>query len=207
MVNETERKLYKMIEQIPVTKDNRKQITEIKRAVQAKEYKDALAKLKELNDEQNKEKEEEEFLVEEVDEGKFPAKLRNPELERIYMGLLLENPKSISRYYYVYRECYFEDDDVLNVYKSVLFTEGGKYTPEVAKDGFNFAKDSEEVYKFKNELTLRTITSTINDQDRFVEVIYNDVITHDAFTVLLNDFKEAMEKSQVTYQGYRYFAK
>ena len=45
------------------------------------------------------------------------------------------------------------------------------------------------------------------DQDRFVEVIYNDVITHDAFTVLLNDFKEAMEKSQVTYQGYRYFAK
>ena len=37
--------------------------------------------------------------------------------------------------------------------------------------------------------------------------IYNDVITHDAFTVLLNDFKEAMEKSQVTYQGYRYFAK
>ena len=65
----------------------------------------------------------------------------------------------------------------------------------------------EEANKFKNELTLRTITSTINDQDRFVEVIYNDVITHDAFTVLLNDFKEAMEKSQVTYQGYRYFAK
>ena len=36
MVNETERKLYKMIDQIPVTKDNRKQITEIKMAVQAK---------------------------------------------------------------------------------------------------------------------------------------------------------------------------
>ena len=170
MVNETERKLYKMIEQIPVTKDNRKQITEIKRAVQAKEYKDALAKLKELNDEQNKEKEEEEFLVEEVDEGKFPAKLRNPELERIYMGLLLENPKSISRYYYVYRECYFEDDDVLNVYKSVLFTEGGKYTPEVAKDGFNFAKDSEEVYKFKNELK-----RNVRDKNYDLEKVYTDL--------------------------------
>ncbi len=71
---------------------------------------------------------------------------------------------------------------------------------------FSF-ENFEEANKFKNELTLRTITSTINDQDLFVEVIYNDVITHDAFTVLLNDFKEAMEKSQVTYQGYRYFAK
>ena len=71
---------------------------------------------------------------------------------------------------------------------------------------FSF-ENFEEANKFKNELTLRTITSTINDQDCFVEVIYNDSITHDAFTVLLNDFKEAMEKSQVTYQGYRYFAK
>ena len=153
MVNETEKKLYEIIDQIPVTENNRKKITEIKMAVGAGEYKEALAKLKELNDEDEKALEEEdENLLEENEEGMFPTKLKNPELERIYMGLLLENPKSISRYYYVYRECYFEDDDVLNVYKSVLFTEGGKYTPEIAKDGFNFSKDSEEVYKFKNQL-------------------------------------------------------
>ena len=171
MVNETERKLYEIIDEIPVTEDNRKKITEIKLAVKAGEYKEALAKLKELNDEKKKEQEkEEENFVEENEEGMFPSKLKNPELERIYMGLLLENPKSISRYYYVYRECYFEDDDVLNVYKSVLFTEGGKYTPEIAKDGFNFAKDSEEVYKFKNELK-----KNVRDKNYDMEKIYTEL--------------------------------
>ena len=171
MVNETERKLYEIINQIPVTEDNRKKITEIKMAVQAGDYKDALAKLKELNDEDKKQlEEEEENPVEENEEGMFPAKLKNPELERIYMGLLLENPKSISRYYYVYRECYFEDDEILNVYKSVLFTEGGKYTPEIAKDGFNFAKDSEEVYKFKNELK-----RNVMDKNYDMEKVYTDL--------------------------------
>ena len=171
MVNETEKKLYEIIDQIPVTEDNRKKITEIKMAVQAGEYKEALAKLKELNDEDKKKsEEEEENPVEENEEGMFPSKLKNPELERIYMGLLLENPKSISRYYYVYRECYFEDDEILNVYKSVLFTEGGKYTPEIAKDGFNFSKDSEEVYKFKNELK-----RDVRDKNYDMEKIYTEL--------------------------------
>ena len=171
MVNETEKKLYEIIEQIPITEENRKKITEIKLAVRTGDYKEALAKLKELNDEEKKEQEkEEEIPVEEINEGMFPAKLRNSELERIYMGLLLENPKSISRYYYVYRECYFEDDEVLNVYKSVLFTEGGKYTPEIAKDGFNFAKDSEEVYKFKNELK-----KNVRDKNYDMEKIYTEL--------------------------------
>ena len=171
MVNETEQKLYEIIDQIPVTEDNRKKITEIKLAVQAGKYKDALTKLKELNDEEeNQLEEEEDNPLEENEEGMFPAKLKNPELERIYMGLLLENPKSISRYYYVYRECYFEDEEILNVYKSVLFTEGGKYTPEIAKDGFNFAKDSEEVYKFKNELK-----KNVRDKNYDMEKVYTDL--------------------------------
>ena len=171
MVNETEKKLYEIIDQIPVTENNRKKITEIKMAVGAGEYKEALAKLKELNDEDEKALEEEdENLLEENEEGMFPTKLKDPELEHIYMGLLLENPKSISRYYYVYRECYFEEDDVLNVYKSVLFTEGGKYTPEIAKDGFNFSKDSEEVYKFKNQLK-----KDVRDKNYDMEKVYTDL--------------------------------
>ena len=192
MVDETERKLYEIINQIPVTEDNRKKITEIKMAVQAGDYKDALAKLKELNDEDKKQlEEEEENPVEENEEGMFPAKLKNPELERIYMGLLLENPKSISRYYYVYRECYFEDDEILNVYKSVLFTEGGKYTPEIAKDGFNFAKDSEEVYKFKNELK-----RNVMDKNYDMEKVYTDL--KKLFTLrgayLINPVKNIQDK-------------
>ena len=170
MENETEKKLYEIINQIPVTENNRKQIIEIKMAIQMGEYKEALAKLKELNKKHSEEETDESEIIEESEEGLFPAKLKNPELEKIYMGLLLENPKSISRYYYVYRETYFEDDDVLNAYKSVLFTEGGKYTPEIAKEGFNFAKDSEEVYKFKNQLK-----KNVRDKNYDMEKIYTDL--------------------------------
>ncbi len=171
MVNETEKKIYDIIDQIKVTENNRKKIVEIKLAIQAGEYKEALAKLKELREEdKNQIEEEDQNPIEENEEGIFPAELRNPNLEKIYMGLLLENPKSISRYYYVYSECYFEDDEILNVYKSVLFTEGGKYTPEIAKDGFNFAKDSEEVYKFKNELR-----KNVRDKNYDMEKVYTDL--------------------------------
>ena len=41
---------------------------------------------------------------------------------------------------------------MLNIYKSVLFNEGSKYSSEKAKDKFNFSKDSEEVYELKNKL-------------------------------------------------------
>ncbi len=170
MVNETEKKLYEIIDQIPITEENRKKIKEIKLAVQNGEYKEALVKLKELNDENKEQEDVEVENIEEKEEGVFPPKLINKELEYIFMGLLLENPKSIARYYYIYKECYFEDDNILNVYKSVLFTEGAKYTPEVAKDGFNFAKDSEEVYKFKNELK-----KNVRDKNYDMEKIYIDL--------------------------------
>ena len=164
-MTETEKNIYEMIEQIPITEKNKKKMAEIKLAVQNGEYKDALTKLKELNNENEEESEEIQEIKkikeqqgeqgkkkQEISEGIFPEELSNPELESIYMGLLLESPSTISRYYFLYKECYFEDDKILNVYKSVLFTEGGKYTPEIAKEGFNFAKDSEAVYNFKKEL-------------------------------------------------------
>ena len=166
MTSESEKRIYDMINQIPVTEKNKKKIDEIKLAVQMGDYRSALTKLKELSTEED----EEDFIEEtekENNDGIFPEKLSNPDLEYKYMGLLLENPKSISRYYYLYRECYFEDDKILNVYKSVLFTEGGKYTPEIAKDGFNFSKDSEEVYRFKNELK-----KNVRDKNYDMEKIY-----------------------------------
>ena len=169
MNNDSEKKIYDIINQIPITPKNRKKIEEIKLAVQMGEYRVALTKLKELNKE-SEEEDEEEDVEEENLEGIFPKALSNLELEYKYMGLLLENPKSISRYYFLYRECYFEDDKILNVYKSVLFTEGGRYTPEIAKDGFNFSKDSEEVYRFKNELK-----KSVRDKNYDMEKVYEEL--------------------------------
>ena len=48
---------------------------------------------------------------------------------------------------------YFESDVLLNIYKSVLFTDGEAYAPEKAKDGYNFAKEGGNVYETK--ITLR----------------------------------------------------
>ena len=166
MNEETEKKLYDIINEIPVTDKNQKQIDEIKIAIKMGEYKEVIAKLKKLNEEDEDDEEEEIEIVEEP-EGIFPKQLQNQDLEYKYMGLLLENPKSISRYYFLYNECYFEDDKILNVYKSVLFTEGGKYTPEIAKEGFNFSRDSEEVYRFKNELK-----HNVEDKGYDMEEIY-----------------------------------
>lgn len=153
MDDEKAKKIYEIIDQIPVTEENISKIQEIKTLVGLGEYRQALVMLKEMTNAEEKEKQEE-IETENIEESDelFPERLSNQDLEEKYIGLLLENPKAISRYYFIYRECYFEDDEILNIYKSVLFTEGGKYTPEVAKDGFNFSKDTEESFKLKYKL-------------------------------------------------------
>ena len=172
MVNETEKKLYEILNQIPITEKNKEKIQDIRMAIQDGDYKEALSKLQELDDEIEEKLKEQTRLKEESEETEeaFPAKLRNTEKEHIYMGLLLENPKSISRYYFLYDECYFQDNKILNIYKSILFTEGGKYTPEIAKEGFSFSIDSEEVYRFKNELR-----RNVRDKDYDMEKIYTEL--------------------------------
>lgn len=84
--------------------------------------------------------------------GKYPKILENENLERIYLGLLLNNPKLIQKYYILHENCFFENEMHLNIYKSVLFTEGAEYTPEIAKNGFNFAQVSSEMYALKEKL-------------------------------------------------------
>ena len=157
MGDETENTIYEIVNQIPITEENREQVEEIKHAVKMKNYKRALLKIEELNNERNvqKEKQERKKAEEKMEKNReviFPKELSDEHLENTYMGLLLENPKSISRYYFLFKECYFEDEKILNIYKSVLFSEGAGYAPEVAKEGFNFSKDSEAVYKLKDKL-------------------------------------------------------
>ena len=61
----------------------------------------------------------------------------------------------------------FEDPEMLNIYKSILYNEGSKYSSEKAKDRFNFSKDSEEVYELKNKLV-----ESVKDKDYNIEKIY-----------------------------------
>ena len=51
MVNETEKKLYEILNQIPITEKNKEKIQDIRMAIQDGDYKEALSKLQELDDE------------------------------------------------------------------------------------------------------------------------------------------------------------
>ena len=157
MEEEKIKKIYEILNNIEVTSKNENIIDEIRKELLNEDYIGALKKIDKLSKIQKQSKEQESELDRDDDDdekmvGIYPQKLSNPELEYTYMGLLLTDPKLIVKYYFVFEDCYFEDDDILNLYKSVLFTEGAAYASEAAKRGFNFSRDSEQVYKLKNEL-------------------------------------------------------
>lgn len=168
------KKIYEILNSISITSENENVIEEIKEELLNKDYIEALNKIEKLNQMQKEEKTEKENQKQEKkkeeEEGKYPKKLSNKELEQTYMGLLLSEPKSIVKYYFLYEECYFEDEEVLNVYKSVLFTEGGSYTPEIAKKDFNFAKDSEKLYHFKSELKEKVANKKYDMEKIYIEL-------------------------------------
>lgn len=118
------------------------------------------------------EEEEKEYTFEnEGNVEKYPKELRNIELEKIYIGLLLQEPKLIVRYHILFDNCYFESDSLLNIYKSILFTEGGDYTPERAKEKFNFSKEVEGIYQQKYQLK-----KYVEGKDYNMEKIYTDLM-------------------------------
>ena len=103
-------------------------------------------------------------------ESVFPEKLRDEELEKTYIGLLLNNPKLIVKYYLLFEECYFDDQSLLNIYKSILFTEGGKFTPEIAKKGFSFSVDNNETYKLKQKIKFEVSEANSNPEKVYIEL-------------------------------------
>ena len=169
-------KIYQLLNNIKVTKQNEKYVNEIKDLVATGNYFEALKKMRELKDKEDeikKGQENEEIENEEVDDvedNTYPKQISNIELEKIYIGLLLENPKLISKYYFLFEICIFEDPEMLNIYKSILYNEGAKYSSEQAKNRFNFSKDTEEVYELKHKLL-----QGVKNKDYNIEKIYTEL--------------------------------
>lgn len=151
------------------------------------------------NNEENTETEEdfnntEEMIINNNDEEKetgekYPKALENENLEYVYIGLLLNHPKYITKYYFLYDICLFENQELLNVYKSVLFFEGAEYTSELAKKGFNFSKDSADVYQYKQKIKMDVANKKYN-----MEKIYVDL--KKLFIIRKNYLQEPMEEIQ-----------
>lgn len=164
-------RLNDLIDRIPVTDENKEEIKEIKRMLSEGNFKDALERMKKLSykpqDETKKARKKEK---KEKKENEYPKKLSSPELESQFIGLLLENPKLIVRYHFLYEECFFEDSELLNIYKSVIFTEGAAYSSEAVKNGFNFSRSTEAVYQLKLKLKEEVAGKNYN-----VEKIYREL--------------------------------
>ena len=171
--------VYEMLKTIKITDENKNYINEIEELLNSENYLDAFNKMKELKQKEleakdkNKKKKNKNLDVatdSEEDSIKYPKQLSDPELEQIFIGLLLENPKLISKYFFLFDSCYFEDDEMLNIYKSILFNEGSKYASEKAKEHFNFPKDNEDVYILKSKLI-----NLVSDKDYDIEDIYTEL--------------------------------
>lgn len=172
MNEETKRKIEKLLNQIPINESNIDAVEEVKQYLMNQNYIEALKKLEEIvNQGKEKKKEIEEVPLKrekkEEKTGIYPEKLTDKELERTYIGLLLTNPKFIVKFYFLRKDCYFEDAELENIYKSILFTEGGAYSSEAAKKDYNFARDTEKSFKLKSELK-----NEVRDKDFNMEKIY-----------------------------------
>ena len=96
----------------------------------------------------------------------MPKQLTDEKLEYIFVGLLLNNPKALSVYYFVYEDCQFGREDLENLYKVVLFKEGEAYAPAIAKEKYTLPVENAVTYELKREIkevvALKILKNIIN---------------------------------------------
>ena len=182
--------LVNLIKRIEVTNENKMQVKEMEELIKQKRYAEIIQILNQLKNDgkiklknvvlsdlvhEEKNADQESKKAKRVnnsksEDGIYPSELHNIELEERYIGLLLDNPKAISMYYIVHEDCYFQSDELLNIYKSILFTEGQAYAPQIAKNDFNFAKESPETYKRKIQLKEKIKKGRFDFEKTYVEL-------------------------------------
>ena len=125
------------------------------------EYYGADEEAEEENEEEDDEEEEEE------EESIYPDSLIDIELECVYIGLLFNNPRAISRFYFLYEDCHFSDNELTNLYKIVLFRDGEQFAPAQAKNKYQLPRETPNTYDLK--LKVRRIAAS---KDYNLEEVY-----------------------------------
>lgn len=194
------KKLNDLLSKIEMTTDNKDKIKEIKRLIEEGNMELTLKKIDELfadeeeeeleeieqevEDEPNKVSKNEETKKQETE--KYPKELQDESLEYIFIGLLLNHPKYISKYYFLFDDCMFENPELLNVYKSILFFEGAEFASEAAKKDYNFSRDNADVYQYKQKIKRDVAKTKYN-----MEKVYTEL--KKLFVIRKNYLKEPME--------------
>lgn len=172
-MNETENALLELVNSIPVTYENEEILDDIRTAINDGDLQLALEKMDSLPSDVRGElnsvfaaKEEEETIKKAI----YPEELSNERLEENYIGLLLDNPEAIVKYYFLFAECYFENSEMLNLYKRILFTDGEAYAPEIAKKGFNFPRDNDRTEQLAYEVKENALESGYGIEEVYIEL-------------------------------------
>lgn len=185
-------KILDVVKNIKITKDNKEDVENVRRLIKEENYIEAIKELQRIQEEgrieykkQVKEEkatkdeiEAEEYeedikdniIKEEKEDTVYPKQLSNKKLEEQFISLLLANPKAISMYYIEKKDCYFESAKILNLYKGAIFIDGQEYTPEIAKEGFNFPKESPDTYDLKQMLKENGRSLKVNFEKIYVEL-------------------------------------
>lgn len=153
MNDETISKIESILNKIHVTDENEAEIEEIRKYMDNKNYAEAIKRIERLLSQEDEEIEE----IEEVEkEGIYPKELSNPELERKFIGLLLQDPKYIVKFYFLHQNCRFEDPELENIYKSVLFTEGRSLQFRSSKTRLQLCKRYRRSIRTKKRIKTRS---------------------------------------------------
>ena len=99
-----------------------------------------------------------------------PPQLTNVQLEYAYLGLLFVNPKGISVYYFKQGDCFFSTEALENLYKIIVFQDGEKYAPAIAKEGFNLPTEDAQTYDYKEQLKM-----AVANRHFSIEKIYTEL--------------------------------
>ena len=153
-----------------MTTNDKKKINEIKRLIKEGNLELTMKKIEEIFSQENLEEEEKTVQEQNEEVIKYPEELKAEDLEYIYIGLLLNHPKFITKYYFLYDDCLFENPELLNIYKSILFFEGAKYALELSKKDFSFSRDTAGVYQLKQKIKNETSKINYNMEKVYVEL-------------------------------------
>ena len=206
-------KIYNFLDVMQGNGKSKRRIERIKKLLEQGEYQTALIEIRELKNapddegeiiengieeiqddfEEDTDEELEETNDEEQENSIYPKELINNELERMYIGMLLNNPKAISMYYFLHDEIAFDEGLLLNIYKSILFTEGQAYAPEIAKQNFNFAKDTYESNELKRKVKLMVEKSPVDAEKIYIELKKLFVLRRSYISIPIQELKDVVK--------------
>lgn len=107
---------------------------------------------------------------EKIEHNGYPEELSDENLEYIFIGVIMNNPKALSTYYILASEFYFSDEELGELYKSILFQEGEKYAPAIAKENYGIPREKTNTYARKQE-----IKKIIGEKNYNIEYIYTEL--------------------------------